>query len=335
MVFADILGQEKATRLLTRSMASGRLAHAYLFTGPDGVGKASTARAMAATLFCRNTGESAPCGTCSGCLKFSSHNHPDFLHILPEGAVIKIDQIRELKKTLSFPPLESPLRITLIEDVHTMRREAANSLLKLLEEPPPHNLLLLTADESEPLLPTIMSRCQIIPFYSLPAETAAEILLRNNSDLTRDTALPLAVLSGGCPGRHRNLDTDQLLRLHREIIDLLLNEQDSDAAHTENALHLAVKAGELKEELETLLDLIHLFFKEVMVTLLCGSDGPVGHLYLEPFVIRARERWNLEQLSDNIQIVDFAKQALARNCNRQTVCEVLLLRLTAEAETEL
>ncbi|MGW8161194.1 MAG: DNA polymerase III subunit delta' [Desulfobulbales bacterium] len=329
MVFAELLGQPKATKLLNRALVSGRLAHAYLFTGPDGVGKATAARSLAAVLFCRSETSSAPCRQCGGCIKFFSDNHPDFHHIRPDGAVIKIDQVRDLKKVLSFPPLESRQRIILLEDVHTMRREAANSLLKLLEEPPPDNLLLLTADESEPLLPTILSRCQIIPFYPLPPAITSDILRQMDTDLNTKNAQIIAALAGGCPGRAKTLDTENLIPLHEEIMDSLLTRQNSEADETENALLLGGKAAEMKESLPTLLDLLHLFFKEGMVAHLGSSSPKSGPGYLEPYVVRARERWNLDQLSDKIQAVDFAKQALARNCNRQIVCDVLFLRLLA------
>jgi DNA polymerase-3 subunit delta' len=329
MLFPEIHGQPKATKLLSRALKSSRLAHAYLYVGPDGVGKATTARSMAAILFCRNETGSLPCGSCSGCLKFMSANHPDFLHVLPEGAGIKIDQVRELKKSLGFPPLESKMRVTLIEDVHTMRREAANSLLKLLEEPPPDNVLLLTADESEPLLETITSRCQIIPFYPLPLATACAVLMQLDPELDQDSAATLATLAGGCPGQARTFDTDGLLQLHGEIIEALLRDSTSEAEQTEAALLMAVRTAEKKDSLEPLLDLFRIFFKEVMVTLLHPTRAGSGPSYMAPFIARARERWNLAQLSDSIQAIDFAGKALARNCNRQMVCEVLFLQLLA------
>lgn len=329
MVFAGLQGQPKAVKLLSRALQGGRLAHAYLFIGPDGVGKATAARFLAAALFCRQEVSSAPCGQCDGCRKFASNNHPDFHHIRPAGAVIKIDQVRELKKILGFPPLEAELRIILLEDVHTMRREAANSLLKLLEEPPPGNLLLLTADESEPLLPTILSRCQTIPFFPLPPEIAAEVLLRAEPGMDPARARIIAALAGGCPGRIGSLDTETLLKLLGEAMDRLLAEEESEAAAIESALLLAVRAAEIKDGLETLLDLFLLFFKEAM-TAAAGRSSPIpDRRYLAPFLTRARERWNLDRISDNIQVVEFARQALARNCNRQMVCEVLFLRLLA------
>ena len=132
-MFAKTLGQPKAVKLLSRAIENRRLAHAYLFTGPEGVGKKTTANQFSAALLCKDENLDGPCSTCSSCIQFSSGNNPDFLRIQPQGATIKIDQVRELKKALGYPPLESPRRVILLEDVHTMRREAGNSLLKLLE----------------------------------------------------------------------------------------------------------------------------------------------------------------------------------------------------------
>lgn len=328
MLLTELLGQTKAVNLLRRALAGGRLAHAYLFTGPDGVGKATAARAVAATLLCRAEIDQAPCGSCPGCRKFASGNHPDFLQIRPDGAVIKIEQVRALKKALAFPPLEARQRVTLLEDVHTMRREAANSLLKLLEEPPPANLLLLVADEAEPLLPTIVSRCQVIPFAPLSLTTSTEVLLRIHPGLDHESARTLAELADGCPGRTQGLDHAGLLQLHRDILAGLLAAHAGAADRTLAALGLAARASTISDGLETLLDLLRRFFKEAMAALGRGTDQTFDRTPAPP-PDQTRERWNLPELSDRIEAIDFALRGLARNCNRQLVCEVLFLRLLA------
>jgi len=327
MLFTEIPGQSKALKLLGRALENARLAHAYLFIGPDGVGKVTAARALAAVIFCREKPGTAPCGTCPGCLKFSSGNHPDFLHIVPQGATIKIDQVRELKKALCFPSLESDHRVILLEDVHTMRREAANSLLKLLEEPPPGNILLLTADESEPLLPTIISRCHVVPFFPLPLALTAEIIQQREPGLDNEEAAFLAFLTGGCPGMAESFDAQELLGVRKEIIENLLQEQTDPAGEVETALLLASKTADFKEGLEPLLTLLRLFFKETMSALCTPAPGKTGNHELDLEVSRARERWNLDELSDKIRAIDYAEQALVRNCNRGLVCEVLFLHL--------
>ncbi|CAK8714522.1 DNA polymerase III subunit delta [Candidatus Electrothrix aarhusensis] len=324
MPFSSIIGQLKAVNLLTRALNGNRLAHGYLFVGPEGVGKTTTARALAAHLFCQAAEARSPCGHCSGCIKVRSGNHPDLLTIRPEGAGIKIQQIRELKKSLSFPPFEAEQRIIIIEDTQTMKREAGNSLLKILEEPPPNNLLLLVAADSEPLLDTIVSRCQVIPFRSLSVDQATAIIQRNHPEFDGEEAEAMAKLTGGCPGQAGTLYNDEVLLLHKECMQALLSDGGSQAESLEQALHLASRLAELKDGLDQLFDLLALSFKENMIALLseekqatlgASSDG--------------REYWNLQRLSAMVDAINAARRQLARNCNRALVCEVLLLELFA------
>lgn len=326
MPFSKIIGQTKAIRLLTRALNSNRLAHGYLLVGPDGVGKRTTARALAAYLFCQEAQAGPPCGRCKGCIKFASGNHPDFLTIHPKGAGIKIQQIRELKKSLYFPPFEAKMRVIIIEDTQTLGREAGNSLLKLLEEPPPDNLLLLEAADSEPLLDTIVSRCQVIPFQALPVEQAIAIIQRNHPDFSADEAESMAQLTGGCPGQAGTLYNDEVLLLHKECTQALradyMTAYGSQAASQEHALYLAGRLADLKEGLDQLFDLLALSCKENMITLF-NAQQQTG----TPPHAEGREGWNLQRLSAMVDAIEVARHQLARNCNRALVCEVLLLDL--------
>ena len=122
--------------------------------------------------------------------------------ISPEKGAIKIEQVRQMCQALSYPPYESDTRVVLLEDVHTMRAEAANSLLKTLEEPPADNLLILTADSSREILPTIASRCQVVPFHAPERDRILSGFWRNIlTDRIQQTAHLLARLSEGSPGR--------------------------------------------------------------------------------------------------------------------------------------
>lgn len=329
MVFSNILGHSRSISFLSRVMKGRRLAHAYLFSGPEGVGKATVARAMAAGLLCTDTSTLAPCGYCPGCRQFASGNHPDFLRVLPDGASIKIDQIRAVKKQLTFSPFAEGRRIILVEEVQTMRREAGNSLLKMLEEPPPDNLFLLVASDAEPVLSTILSRCQVIAFAPLADDLAADIIRRHAPELGKRDALNLARLSEGCPGRALAMETGEVLALREQLIPALLEKKRSEARSIEESLFLAGAMAELKTDLNLLLNLLKVFFKDALLLSLCAeSPAPVSAAHTKELV-RARERWNLSQLSDKICAVDSAGQALARNCNRGLVCEVLMLRLIA------
>ncbi|MCI5221800.1 MAG: DNA polymerase III subunit delta' [Candidatus Electrothrix sp. AR4] len=322
MPFSKIIGQSKAVNLLNRALTGNRLAHAYLLSGPEGVGKSTTAHALAAQLFCQVVNSEIPCGRCGGCIKFASGNHPDFLSIKPDGASIKISQIRGLKKNVTFPPFEAGMRIVIIEEAQTMRREAGNSLLKILEEPPQDNLLLLVAADSEPILNTIVSRCQVIPFVHLSMEQAAIIIQKNHPEFDSEEVRTMARLTGGCPGQAGTLYNDTVLLLRKDCLQALLNFPQSQSVAVEEALYLAGRMSELKEGLNQLFDLLALYFKETMVAILCNKEQADLDQYLV-----AREHWSLQRLSAMVDAVDSAHRELARNCNRALVCEVLLLEL--------
>lgn len=322
MNFAAILGQGKALTLLNRALSSGRLAHAYLFVGPDGVGKTTCAAALAAVLLCCQPLDGRACMRCPGCLKYLSGNHPDFLRIRPDGAAIKIDQIRELKKALYYAPFEGGQRVVLLEDVHTMRREAGNSLLKTLEEPPPGNMLILVGNSTEAILATIVSRCQVIPFAALALDVATAIIRQHRPDLDVADCQALAALTGGSPGQALALEADGLLPVFRQITQALVAEEMSVALRVEQALALAVELAACKEGMELVLQLLRIYCKDVM-----AARSGVAISTMGPEVVWARERWSLEQLSAKLAAIDWAEQALARNCNRSLTSEVLLLEL--------
>jgi DNA polymerase-3 subunit delta' len=326
-MLAGIIGHQRPKRFLDRALTGGRLPHAYLFTGPEGIGKATVARALAASLFCREGVEAVPCGHCPFCRQFASANHPDFIHIVPDGAAIKIDQIREIKRQLAFAPLSARTRIILIEEAQTMRREAGNSLLKILEEPPPDNLFLVVASDAQPILPTIVSRCQVLSFSPLTKEEAVQVILAHAPETGRERAGLLARITEGAPGQALAMKDGQCLEIFSQIITALTKKECPASSLIEEVLYLAEGMAAAREELGLVFDLLKMLCKELSVALLTGRDISLLAAREAKERERLRERWNLPQLSDKIHAIDRARQALARNCNRALVCEVLLLDL--------
>lgn len=337
--FSHLTGQEKAKLFLGRALASGQLAHAYLFRGPDGVGKQLFARSLAAAVNCRqrqngtssdgasDTVASLPCGHCSSCRKYSSGNHPDFMVISPEKGTIKIDRIRELIQALSYPPYESACRVVLIEDIHTMRPEAANCLLKTLEEPPDRNLLILTASASRDVLTTISSRCQMIPFFSLREDEAIEVLTRVNPELDPQTARLLARLSEGCPGQALTLYRGEMIAIWRQVVALVADAEKDGNRDVGLLLQAAETMAVLKEDLPPLLGLLRIWLRDLLVAGFAGQAGREPGATAEGSPPIQQKCWNSRQLFDKLQAVDRAEKELGRNCNRTLVCEVLLFQL--------
>jgi DNA polymerase III subunit delta' len=325
-IFSGLLGQEKAKVLLSRSLAAKRTPHAYLFRGPDGVGKQLFARRLAATLNCRQIRGGAACGICSSCLKFRSGNHPDFVVIRPEQGTIKINRVRELTKALSYPPYESVMRVVLLEDIHTMRREAANSLLKTLEEPPECNLLILTAESSQSILPTISSRCQCIPFFPLSLQDTVKILCEQAEDLDEKTAIMLARLSEGSPGRALLLRESEMIETWEKVITVVTIPLESGQDTIALMLQTAEIMAGLKENLIPFLGLLRIWVRDALVY--SGMHGQSGGVTVNFYVEgRTLKNSGTGELFKKLRAIDRAEQELGRNCNRTLVCEILLFRL--------
>ncbi len=324
--FANIIGQELARDILLKAVNGGKIGQAYMFKGPAGVGKRTMALAFAALVNCRAAGPDA-CGCCPSCKKFASNNHPDFIEIVPEGATgIKIDQIRDLKSKLAFPAFEAARRVILLADIqNTIRRpEVANSLLKTLEEPPADTIFILTVDEAAETLATIVSRCQVVPFYSLPLELVCRRL--EAEGLEPETAAVLSKISGGSLGRALAPEGRELLDLRRQLVEFSVYDLSGPLPIPE-LLRLAEICAKLKDKLDYFLELLGLWLRDLMLLSIPGQEQRIVNIDLVHLYQARREGWQLAELSDKLQALSLARKQLRFNCDRRLVCEVLFLRL--------
>lgn len=165
--FEDVIGQEHITLTLKNAVSSGRIAHAYLFTGPRGIGKTSTARIFAKALNCKDGPAAVPCNTCASCKEITNSTSLDVLEI--DGASnTSVDQIRDLRENVKLSPSSGKFKIYIIDEVHMLSTSAFNALLKTLEEPPPHVKFIFATTQAYKVLPTIISRCQRFDFRRIP-----------------------------------------------------------------------------------------------------------------------------------------------------------------------
>jgi len=197
--FKDIRGNLKVRSLLLKAIEGGRVAHAYLFAGPPGVGKLDAARAMAAALNCEDyTGDS--CGQCSSCRAIAGGSHLNYMEIEPEKGLLRIDRVRELQKILSYR-LERGHRVVAVNHAEHLVRGAANAFLKTLEEPTPGSTIVLISASPDSLLPTILSRCQRVSFRPLAIGEVIGAL--GDYELKEEEKRAAAMLSGGSITRAR------------------------------------------------------------------------------------------------------------------------------------
>jgi DNA polymerase-3 subunit gamma/tau len=218
--FDDLVGQAHVSRTLKNAVAQNRLAHAYLFVGPRGIGKTSTARILAKSLNCVKGPTVTPCGICDNCLEIAAGNSLDVIEI--DGASNRgIDDVRELRDNVRYAPAKARLKIYIIDEVHMLTKEAFNALLKTLEEPPPHVKFIFATTEPDKVLATILSRCQRFDLHRIPANLIGQHLqfIAGKEKITLEPAAAHAIARGAEGGlRDAESMLDQLVAFCGEKI---------------------------------------------------------------------------------------------------------------------
>ena len=335
MRFSEIIGQEKAKRFFRRVMSAERIPHAYLFTGIAGIGKTSAAMALTMALNCQRPTEIEACGVCPPCRQMLGGNFPDFISIKPDGQTIKIEQIRELNRRLSFAPVSAKYRVCVIQEAEAMGTEAANSFLKTLEEPPSGNILVLNAVEPLNLLPTIVSRCQRVPFQPLPIETMIAWLIREKK-LDRQKATIAARASDGSLGRALRMSENVFFEKRSAWISGLLKlPQLSKGDALEMAVQTAAKEkGRGTTNTETgepgLLEMLALWggwFRDLLVVKVGGPRHLITNVDFQDQLKNIVQNVTLEGLMNSLLAVDQAVRDVRRMGNLQLVMEHTILSL--------
>jgi len=241
----SVRGHDRIVSVLRTNLQSGRFPHAFLFVGPEGVGKRTFARMLARALLCERNNEVLldPCETCPGCVQVKAGTHPDLIEVArPEDRQeLPIRVIRELCANFGLKPARGARKIAIVDDVDDMNDEAANAFLKTLEEPPPGAVLILIGTSAELQLETIVSRCQVVRFEPIAEPELAALLLEVGVATDPSDAARLAALGEGSVSRASGLADPDLERFRRELIDELAVEHGFDPTELANRLAAFVR----------------------------------------------------------------------------------------------
>jgi DNA polymerase-3 subunit delta' len=298
-----VIGHEWAVAHLTLSLNSGRTRHAYLLSGAPNVGKTTFALALARALNCL-ADENRPCGLCRACTLIQKRAYPD-MHLLEAenvGGTLKIDQIRELQSKLNMRSYEARYRVAILRRFQEANAASANALLKTLEEPPAHVVLILTTDNLQALLPTILSRCQQIPLQTLPKAQVESVLRAQGLD-TSQAAL-LAALSGGRVGwALRAAQDESLLAQRQDALDTL------ESLLSKNRAGRFAEAESLSKDKDSLRGWLHYWLSFWRDAFLLAQNS---------------ERWlvnvdRLKGLRQVVQATPYAHIAKALQATRRTI----------------
>lgn len=327
----DIREQTNAVKLLQGALRTGRIAHAYLFRGPAGVGRKTCASVFSASLMCQADYSLRPCGLCDECRAFWAGAHPDFFRIQPVDDKILIEQVRHLQQRVSLRAARGRHKVFVVEGIDKATQEAQNALLKVLEEPPGNAVFILIAHEEALPLPTIVSRCVSVRFRRLSRQGAAALLKERFQ--YGEAAELAAALGEGTVALAARLQPEQLLQRRETALQLLTDVLVLPLAEGARQTELLYKE---RDELLELLDMMQVWLRDV---LLCQhvpqtADDPAYWLvnfdrYDE--LVRWAERLDSAGVVSALAAIFAFRRGLAGNVSLRAALPVLFLDLAKAA----
>jgi len=321
----NIVGHEWAVDMLKKHISHGTMRHAYLFVGPPGLGRRTLALRFAQALNCQTPSEpGVPCGECRDCKQIASMQHPDLTVIQAdaEGGTMKVDQIRDARKTLTYKPYQSNYRVALFLRFHEANDSAANALLKTLEEAPSYAVLILTADTPEQLLPTIVSRCEVLRLRPLKVDEVQQALEDKGYE-ARQSKL-IAHISGGRFGYARHLLESETTLEER---DTRLNDlQTLVSASRVEKFAYAEKLSKDKDMMRQVVLIWLSYWRDVMLRT-AHAETPLINVDRNLEVEDVASRMDLSSARRMVTGLENTLEKMERNVNTRLLAEVLLLDL--------
>jgi DNA polymerase-3 subunit delta' len=317
-----------AADMLQRTLQTGRLAHAYLFLGPEGAGMLETAVYFAKGILCEQKEGKSPCGECIHCRRVDSGNHPDLVFLEPAGQSIKIQQIRDIQKSFSLKAMESSYKVYVLTRADLLTPEASNALLKFLEEPATPVVAILLANRKASLLPTVISRCQIMPFHRVSAGSVQEAL--QNEGLSAENARLLSHVKESIDSARKFSEHEKFA----EILNLVVQLSEEVKSSRGNPLFLIQdkisKPGWANDEVESFLDCLAWWYRDLLNMTLQLQDRIVYHNQISRVQSQAAS-YRSDRLVHMVEIVLSAKKRLQSHANQQLVLEQMVLQLQGES----
>jgi len=299
-------------------LKNGRISHAYIFSGPDGVGKRLAAVNFAKALNCGDLRSGSPCDQCISCKKIDSSKHPDIftLRSKEEGASINIEDVRTLINDVYLKPFEARKKVYMIEGAEYMKHVAANALLKTLEEPPADSVIILLTENIKSLLHTIVSRCQVVKFFPLKLKEVEEILTKEYS-LSQADAHTLSHLSGGRLGEALKFKEEDIFTKRSLLINKILSGSRADFDFDDIP----------KEDVRIYLDMILAWYSDILNMKAGAPDYMLVNIDKKDIISNEAGRLSFEYIEDIINSAISAIMHIDQNANQKLTMSVLGMKI--------
>ena len=323
MSFRNVLGHSRPIELLKRAIQRDKIAHSYLFLGNEGIGKKWVALQFAKALNCLDEGveRGDACDHCLSCKKIGDQLHPDVLILEPEGQTIKADQVRQMQRDLAYRPYEGKYRVCILTAADRMAPNMSNILLKTLEEPPLHTVIVLLANHSKLLLPTILSRCQTIRFNPLPILIVTRWLIEHKG-FKEEEAYLLASLSEGSPGKALEIQ-EEISHVPRE--DLLRDLLGLKTLSMEEMEFWSSSLPSQREELLLMLEVTKTLLRDLVIVKAVKENPKFIHSDLSQKIEDTAMNWSLASLLKRMEVLHRTTVAVRAHANTKLALEAMMI----------
>jgi DNA polymerase-3 subunit delta' len=323
MSFKDVLGHSMPVELLKRAIHQDKVSHSYLFLGNEGIGKKWVALQFAKALNCLEgvIEKGDACDRCLSCKKIDHHLHPDVLILEPEGQTLKVDQVRQMQRDLAYRPYEGRRRVCILTAADRMAPNMSNTLLKTLEEPPLHTVIILLANNPRLLLPTILSRCQPIRFHPLPISLVSNWLMERKG-FNEEEAHLLASLSEGSPGKALEI-REEIQQIPRN--ELLMDFVGLKSLPFEKKESWAESLSTHRENLILILEVAKTLLRDLVMMKTSKDVSKLIHSDLLQEMEALVTKWNLSSLLNRTEVLHQTILAIKSNANMTLALEAMML----------
>ena len=327
MSFKDIIGQERAIKILTKSLKKSKVSSSYIFVGSEGTGKKLTAIEFAKALNCLDINKNIEvCENCQSCNEINKQYSPDLKIVEATKDSIKIEQIREIRKDIELKPFKNRKKVYIIDKAEKMTLEASNCLLKTIEEPPYYAIIILICSRIDPILPTIVSRCQIINFGLITSIKIKELSLSKIKNLEKEKAELISKLAQGSIGKAIKLSTDKEYFIRRETLlnylsTIVPGKYSNDIFEKVEKIILEI------DKIEEILEIIKMWYRDILIIKKTGKQKYIVNCDKLEMLGKKSQVYSQKMLIDILNYLELAEEYLTKNVNKRLILERLYIKM--------